>query len=333
MKLENSGIKNQAECDEVNAYHKRLGFTFEIKPEDTVKNPGLRQVAKICLNSLWGKFGQRCGMDDYSFFYDYNSLIRHFINNNKIVPQTWNIINTECVELRYTEDVDTIIESDYIFEITAVFTTANARVRLYKMMDWLHPTQICYCDTDSVIFLYDETNPEHKNPYLHDAPAGLDFGSGLGQWEDEFEGTDYIEELVVAGAKSYSYKTAYGCTKRGKVMVKQKGITLDRANDKVVNFKTMKSMVLNTKAFHDLDDVGQQEWLNEMKERGINDLELESKPRHQFKWQTQTKDIITNNIKRSIKSTVKEKRTIDGYDTLPCGYIFSKIGTKIKYII
>ena len=95
MKLENSGVKNQAECDEVNAYHKRLGFTFEIKPEDTVKNPGLRQVAKICLNSLWGKFGQRCGMDDYSFFYDYNSLIRHFINNNKIVPQTWNIINTE----------------------------------------------------------------------------------------------------------------------------------------------------------------------------------------------------------------------------------------------
>ena len=104
-------------------------------------------------------------------------------------------------------------------------------------------------------------------------------------------------------------------------MVKQKGITLDRANDKVVNFKTMKSMVLNTKAFHDLDDVGQQEWLNEMKERGINDLELESKPRHQFKWQTQTKDIITTNIKRSIKITVKETRTINGYDTLPFGYV------------
>ena len=27
----------------------------------------------------------------------------------------------------------------------------------------------------------------------------------------------------------------------------------------------MKSMVSNTKAFHDLDDVSQQEWLNEMK--------------------------------------------------------------------
>ena len=58
----------------MNAYHKRLGFNFEIKPEDTIKNPGLRQVAKICLNNLWGKVGQTCGMDDFTFFYDYNTL-------------------------------------------------------------------------------------------------------------------------------------------------------------------------------------------------------------------------------------------------------------------
>ena len=60
MKIENSGVKTQKECDEVNAYHKRLGFDFVISPEKTVNNPGLRPVAKICLNSLWGKFGQRC---------------------------------------------------------------------------------------------------------------------------------------------------------------------------------------------------------------------------------------------------------------------------------
>ena len=97
-------------------------------------------------------------------------------------------------------------------------------------------------------------------------------------------------------------------------------MTLDRANDKVVNFDTMKNMVLNTKYFYDLDDDCKQEWLDEIKERGVSDLELNSKPRHQFKWNTQTKDIITNNIKRSIKSTIKEKRIIDGYDTLPFGF-------------
>ena len=118
---------------------------------------------------------------------------------------------------------------------------------------------------------------------------------GLGQWEDEFDGKDYIEEFVIGGAKSYSYKTKYGCTKKGKVQVKQKGITLDMANDEVVNFDTMRDMVLN-------------------------DSTIKSKERFQFKWDTKAKDIITNNVSTSIKSTIKEKRTIDGFDTQPFGW-------------
>ena len=67
MKIENSGKMNQQQCDEVNEYHDRLGFNFKIKPEDTEFSPGVRQVAKICLNSLWGKFGQRSTMTEYDF--------------------------------------------------------------------------------------------------------------------------------------------------------------------------------------------------------------------------------------------------------------------------
>ena len=108
-------------------------------------------------------------------------------------------------------------------ETTAVFTTANARIRLYNFMDWLHPSQACYCDTDSVICLYNATNPWHKNPYVHNPPPDyLQFGSGLAQWEDDFDGKDYIEELVVGGAKSYAYKTAYGSTKKGRVVVNKR---------------------------------------------------------------------------------------------------------------
>jgi hypothetical protein len=51
---------------------------------------------------------------------------------------------------------------------------------------------------------------------------------------------------VVGGATSYSYKTQYGCTKKGKVQVKQKGITSDMANDEIANFDTMRDVVLNT---------------------------------------------------------------------------------------
>ena len=52
----------------------------------------------------------------------------------------------------------------------------------------------------------------------------------------------------------------------------------------------------------------------------LNHSEIKSKERHQFKWDSNTKDIITKYISRSIKSTIKEKRTIDGFDTLPFGY-------------
>ncbi len=128
MKIENGGVKGKEECDEINEYHKRLGFDFEIKPESTTKNPGLKQVAKICLNSLWGKFGQRTAMTEYEFHWNYNSLLNKLIND-KITAQSWNIIDEDCVELRYSEYEDTIIENDYISEKTAVFITSNARVR------------------------------------------------------------------------------------------------------------------------------------------------------------------------------------------------------------
>ena len=163
MKIENSGIKNQDECNKINESHKDLGFDFEIKPENTKVNPGLRQVAKICLNSLWGKFGQRSSLNNYDFYYDYNKLLLK-MNDSTIKNKKWHIVNKNCVELRYENNMDISVEADYISEVTAVFTTANARMRLYDMLDWLHPSQICYCDTDSVMFIYDETNPEHKAP-------------------------------------------------------------------------------------------------------------------------------------------------------------------------
>ena len=67
IKIENTQVYTQEECDEINKSHKELGFDFEIKPENTKKNPGLRQLAKICLNSLWGKFGQRSTLNNYDF--------------------------------------------------------------------------------------------------------------------------------------------------------------------------------------------------------------------------------------------------------------------------
>ena len=149
-----------------------------------------------------------------------------------------------------------------------------------------------FCDTDSCVWLYDEDNPLHKKKDNNDPtlPNSFQFGSGLGQWSNELKGDDYITEVVIGGAKSYAYST-----KNGKVVVKQKGITLDVANCEIVNFESMRGMVLN-------------------------DGSLQSVPRFQFQWDKKTKNIITGQLSRSIHSTVNSKRDLDGYDTTPKGF-------------
>ena len=109
------------------------------------------------------------------------------------------------------------------------------------MLNWLHPSQLIYCDTDSVIFLYDKTNLNHKYPTNDDKtkPSNIRFGDALGEWENEFSKDEWITEIVVGGAKSYSYKT-----NKGKVVIKQKGITLDRANSNVFTFDSVRKMGL-----------------------------------------------------------------------------------------
>ncbi len=71
--------------------------------------------------------------------------------------------------------------AEHISEITAAFTTANARIRLYEFLDWLDPSQVIYCDTDSCYFIVDETNPKHKHPHNNQPlPPLVRFGNGLG---------------------------------------------------------------------------------------------------------------------------------------------------------
>jgi hypothetical protein len=155
----------------------------------------------------------------------------------KVKIKNFNIVHENLVEMKFQEDNDMSIDMEYISEVTAIFTTSNARMRLYDLLDWLHPSQLCYCDTDSVMFLYDNTNPNHKFPSNADTtlPNSVRFGDGLGEWKYELNEGEWITELVVGGAKSYSYKT-----NKGKIEVKQKGISLDYANSKVINFESIK---------------------------------------------------------------------------------------------
>ena len=103
------------------------------------------------------------------------------------------------------------------------FTTAYARLRLYQALEILGE-DVLYCDTDSVIFR--DRGQLVTGPYLGDLTSELKPG-------------EFIEEFCSTGPKSYSYRT-----NTGKVECKIKGFTLDAKVSTVLNFESMKKMVL-----------------------------------------------------------------------------------------
>ena len=94
------------------------------------------------------------------------------------------------------------------------------------------------------------------------------------------------------------------------------------ANDEVVNFDTLRVVAfLNTTEQGPIDPTKATEF--------DPTRQIQSKDRFQFKRDTKTKDIITTHISRSIRSTINEKQTIDGLDTLPFGWV-GTIGCSIN---
>ena len=208
----------------IKEHEDRFGFT----PNPTEKNDGKRAIAKMILNSLWGKFGQRPDMPK-----------NIYITPDK-VNKWWQMLS-DCkngkIDIKGEELTgDTLFVSykelddkeNYTLKTTSLAIassiTACATMRLYAELRLLKE-RVLYMDTDSIIY-------EH-HPDKYNIPSG----KFLGEWECETDGLP-ITEYVSTGAKSYAYKV------QGKVKdVKMKGITLNWENCKDINFKSLKSLV------------------------------------------------------------------------------------------
>jgi hypothetical protein len=95
---------------------------------------------------------------------------------------------------------------------------ANARFRLYQMLDYLGE-KVLYFDTDSVYYIDSISNP-----------IPVPFGSLLGEWTLEREGKVWVS----TGLKSYSLKDK---------CCNVKGFGLNYENSKFINNETMVRMV------------------------------------------------------------------------------------------
>ena len=179
LKQEASGWPGWWETDKgkyISDYYDREGIALDYA--SVQKNAGLRSLAKLCLNSFWGKFGQRLNMPQ-EFIHD--SCPERFFSllSDPLKTVTdFHIVNNHTIHLKYERKSDSCVMGDKTNIFIASFTTCWARLKLYDLLDRLQ-CQILYYDTDSIIYV--------SNAQVDDPPLG-DY---LGELTDELDAGEY----------------------------------------------------------------------------------------------------------------------------------------------
>ncbi|KXJ20593.1 putative uncharacterized transposon-derived protein F54H12.3 [Exaiptasia diaphana] len=193
-------------------------------------NPGMRSIAKLNLNSLWGKYAQNQLRSKTQYVTEPEEYYRLIYSDTHEVSQIVLLDGGEMAQVTYKELKESVQPLPYGNVILAACVTSWARLLLYEMLERLQ-TRVLYHNTDSIIYKTEQADDEQ-----------VPTGSSLGQWEDECKDPerDWLTEFVSIGPKSYAYRTH-----QGKVMVKCKGITLDQQASSQIHMQSMKHMVMD----------------------------------------------------------------------------------------
>ena len=210
-------VTDQQKAEYVTEYGKHEGIQLD---KDKIEvNPGRKAVAKVMLNSFWGKFGEGDNKPTTSTLQkveDWEKLI----NDDSIIVKSVNVYSEDVLEVTTVKKEGAWAPNTRGNIFIALFTTAIARLKLYEALDVLQQ-RVLYYDTDSVIY---KSKPDDEK---------LPLGKVLGQFTDEIGG-DFIDEFGSAGPKSYSYRT-----NEGKTECKSKGLKNTHAVREVLNCNSM----------------------------------------------------------------------------------------------
>lgn len=261
-------------------YHTNQGIQLDAGKIQT--NSVKRQVAKLCLNSLWGKFAQRDNLLHTNIISESEEFFSYLFSGTHKV-EYFNVLDNEraLIRWRYTDRcIRPPGKQNNIF--IAAFTTAHARLKLYSYLEQLKE-RILYIDTDSLIYV------------VKNGETPLELGNYLGDLTDELDG-DTIQEFVATGPKSYAYQTK----NKKKVAMRVKGITQTQECCELINFDSIKDLV--------------EGYLSDSRERVI---EI---PQHSIS--RNKKDFVLKNtsFQKKFKVVYDKRRLFADGATLPFGY-------------
>ncbi|KAL3115609.1 hypothetical protein niasHT_011958 [Heterodera trifolii] len=233
-----SVVQKQRYADE----YRRI-YEVDIELENVKKNPGLRFIAKLMLNSLWGKFSMRNELGankvitrPQEFF---SLLFDHKIELSAIVP-----FSDQALRVLYKPKKNFVSEHTTSNIVISLWTTSCARLKLHDYMvqvDQREDSDLLYTDTDSVVVLHKrETTP-------------LETGEFLGQMSEEYLDYD-IKTFICGGAKQYAFRMRHKRTNELEFVQKIRGITFDVNNSKALQFDNFVEKVLNYGRVDNKDD-------------------------------------------------------------------------------
>ena len=248
MKTESSGFPSGCESDNqkqeyVDNYAKVEGIQLEL---DNIKpNKPKRLIAKVLLNSLYGKMSQRIGRTRTKIVNGRNPHeLVNILTDPTIHLTDFNIVNEETLLLEYELHKEALHSGPTDNVILAAFVTAYGRIKLYSLLKKAG-TRAMYADTDSLIYRID--SPEQRFP----------LGDYLGELTSEIPEDTNIETFLTTGPKSYAYVLS-----NGESVLKYKGFTLSVDAGEKMNVSSMKQMICHfanqlQDNFSEVEEVGE----------------------------------------------------------------------------
>ena len=241
IKQEASGLPMGVESDEeiqhyIDTYKRKENIVLE--KDKIKKSAALRSLAKLMLNSLYGKFGQRPMMRKTHIVNSIQKLLRIMTDEKETVVD-FHVLSDDVMHIETEGNQHFAKPNCKTNVIISAFTTSWARLKLWSLMHALGP-RLMYTDTDSMIYM--------STPEIPDLPLG----NFLGDLADELackkvgctstnpNCIHYIVEYVSGGPKNYAY-----VLNTGQIVCKIRGFTLDCQTARQLNFSVLKCQVFD----------------------------------------------------------------------------------------
>lgn len=291
IKQEASGLPEWCRNEEngvekyIDDYDKTEGIKLD--KDKIVKNEGLRTIAKLFLNCLWGKFAQSSDMKKTAFIHDYAELQSYLTSDSKSV-KTLIEVRPDLLLIQYKER-DHASQGNTNLAV-ASFVTAYARLELLNLIrriESVREGRVLYFDTDSVIYVSTAQDPK------------IECGDYLGELTNEIGSGKRCSKFVSLGPKNYAYQVddlANGCSK---TEIKAKGITLTAS-------------CLELLSFDKIMDMGKNYLLKKVDEVFV--------PQKLITSDKETHQVFTESRRKLYRAVYTKRKIVDGI-TRPFGYV------------